>query len=186
MAYTLYLELHLVVVWFTNLFLRTLFLWRLYLRTFFTLAPVFFIFDFFSREILLLLNSFVHLCISLNKYTMTTVQFLLLAGLLAIIFVGVMISRHGLDSVAKFFKGLPSRFQKRPASIKTRQSVPDGFRQISKMDSGKSQFVVSGMNVEGGCLINSYSYIRGREANVLHFHPRKKLITDFDGSNVVL
>ena len=141
---------------------------------------------FFSRKSLLLLNSFVHLYKTLNKYIMTTGQFLLLAGLLAIIFVGVMISRHGLDSVAKFFKGLPSRFQKRPASIKTRQSVPDGFRQISKMDSGKSQFVVSGMNVEGGCLINSYSYIRGREANVLHFHPRKKLITDFDGSNVVL
>ena len=117
---------------------------------------------------------------------MTTGQFLLLAGLLAVVFVGVMISRHGLDSVAEFFKGLPSRFQKRPAVTKTRQSVPDGFLQISKVECGKSEFVVSGMNVDGGCLINSYSYIRGREANMMHFHPRKKVITDFDGSNVVL
>lgn len=117
---------------------------------------------------------------------MTTGQFLLLAGLLAVVFVGVMISRHGLDSVAEFFKGLPSRFQKRSAVTNTRQSVPDGFLQISKIKSGKSEFVVSGMNVDGGCLINSYSYIRGREANTMHFHPRKKVITDFDGSNVVL
>ena len=116
---------------------------------------------------------------------MTTVQFLLLAGLLAIIFVGVMISRHGLDSVAKFFKGLQSRFQKRPASIKTRQSVPVGFRQISKMDSGKSQFVVSGMNVEGGCLINSYSYIKCKGANVVTFHTRKQWFQEFDGPTFV-
>jgi len=145
-----------------------------------------FIFDFFSRKSLLLLNSFVHLCISLNNYTMTTGQFLAIAGLLAVAFVGIMINKHGLDSVAEFFKGLPSRFQKRPAVTKTRQSVPDGFRQISKVECGKSEFVVSGMNVEGGCLINSYSYIKGSESNMMHFHPRKKVIMDSDGSNLVL
>ena len=122
----------------------------------------------------------------LKQISMTTGQFLLLAGLLAVVFVWVMIIRHGLDSVVGFFKGLPSRFQKRPAVTKTRQSVPDGFRQISKIESGRSEFVVSGMNVEGGCLINSYSYIRGKETNSMHFHPRKKVIMDSDGSNVVL